>query len=96
MPRREVLTAAQRSQLLAFPEDESELIRLYTLSHDDRAYVRAHRGTHNRLGIAVQLCYLRFPGRTLAADEFPFAPLLTLPATRHGESTRRNCLRGSG
>ena len=36
MPRRSILTAAQRKELLAFPDDESELIRLYTLSGEDR------------------------------------------------------------
>jgi len=31
MPRRELLTSAQRAQLLAFPADEGELIRHYSL-----------------------------------------------------------------
>jgi TnpA family transposase len=52
-------------QLLAFPEDEAELIRRYTLTKADLAFVRQHRGDHNRLGIAVQMCFLRFPGRVL-------------------------------
>lgn len=55
MPRREVLTAAERLELLAFPEDEGGLIRLYTLTNPDLAFVRQHRGKHNRLGIAVQM-----------------------------------------
>ena len=62
MPRREVLNAAKREALLAFPTDESELIRRYTLSRTDRTFIRQHRGDHNRLGIAIQLCYLRHPG----------------------------------
>jgi hypothetical protein len=53
VPRRELLTSAQRFQLFAFPDDESELIRLATLSAEDFAFVRQHRGGHNRLGIAV-------------------------------------------
>jgi hypothetical protein len=32
------------------------------------ATVRQHRGDHNRLGFAVQLCYLRYPGRVLAEN----------------------------
>lgn len=84
MPRRDILTAAQREDLLAFPEDEGELIRLYTLSRDDLVYVRAHRGDHNRLGIAVQMCYLRFPGRTLSAGEMPFAAVLGIVAAQLG------------
>ena len=39
---------------------------------------RQHRGTANRLGFAVQLCYLRFPGIILGVDQPPFPPLLKL------------------
>ena len=31
MPRRELLTAAQREALLAFPEEEENLLRYYVL-----------------------------------------------------------------
>jgi len=65
MPRREILTSSDRVQLLAFPEDEGELIRRYTFTKADLGFVRQHRGDHNRLGIAVQMCFLRFPGRVL-------------------------------
>ena len=50
MPRRELLTAAQREALLAFPEEEENLLRYYVLSVRDLAAVRQHRGDHNRLG----------------------------------------------
>ena len=40
MPRREILTSSQRTQLLAFPDDEGELIRRYTLTKADLAFVR--------------------------------------------------------
>ena len=49
-------------QLLAFPEHETELIRRYTLTKADLAFVRQRRGDRNRLGIAVQMRSLRFPG----------------------------------
>ena len=52
MPRRGILTSTERMQLLAFPDDEGELIRKYTFSKADLAFVRQHRGGHNRLGIA--------------------------------------------
>src|SRR5271165_4275349 len=78
MPRREILTAAERLQLLAFPEDEGELIRLYTLTKPDLAFVRQHRGNHNRLGIAVQMSYLQYPGRVLGEKEAPYEPILKL------------------
>lgn len=82
MPRRSILTAAQREELLAFPDDESELIRLYTLSREDLRFVRAHRGGHNQLGIAIQLCYLRYPGHTLTAGDTPYGPMLGIVAAQ--------------
>jgi TnpA family transposase len=56
MPRRELFTPEERAALVAFPTEEAELIRLATLSRADIAFVRQHRGEHNRLGVAVQLC----------------------------------------
>jgi hypothetical protein len=53
MPRRELLTGAQREALLTFPEEEENLLQYYTLSVRDLAIVRQHRGDHNRLGFAV-------------------------------------------
>jgi TnpA family transposase len=66
MPRRELLTAAQREALPAFPDEAENLLQHYVLSVRDLAAARQHRGDHNRLGFAVQLCYLRYPGRVLA------------------------------
>ena len=80
MPRRELLTSTERLQLLGFPEDEEELIRLVTLTKSNLAFVRQHRGDHNRLGIAVLMCYLRYPGRVLGEDERPHRPVLNLVA----------------
>jgi TnpA family transposase len=80
MPRRELLTPTERLQLLAFPEDAGELIRVLTLSKLDIAFVRQHRGDHNRFGIAVLMAYLRYPGRILAKDEKPHDPVLNLIA----------------
>jgi TnpA family transposase len=82
MPRREVLTPAERESLVAFPTDESELIRHYTLNRLDRTFVRQHRGAQNWLGIAVQLCYLRHPGRALGVEETPPPSLLGLVAVQ--------------
>ena len=49
MPRSELLTATERLQLLVFPEDMAELIRLLTLSKSDIAFVQQHRGDHKSL-----------------------------------------------
>lgn len=82
MPRRELLTPTERLELLAFPREEVELIRRYTLSRQDAAFVRQHRGDHNRLGIAVQMSYLRFPGRAIGEREQPHEPLLSMLAAQ--------------
>ena len=80
MPRRSILSAAERQSLLALPDSRDELIRRYTLSESDLAIIRQRRVAANKLGFAVQLCYLRFPGVVLGVDELPFAPLLHLVA----------------
>ncbi|WP_223862023.1 DUF4158 domain-containing protein, partial [Enterobacter hormaechei] len=71
MPRRSILSAAERESLLALPDTKDELIRHYTFSESDLSIIRQRRGPANRLGFAVQLCYLRFPGVILGADEPP-------------------------
>jgi len=60
------------------PDSKDELIRHYTFSESDLSIIRQRRGPANRLGFAVQLCYLRFPGVILGVDESPFQPLLKL------------------
>jgi hypothetical protein len=82
MPRRDVLTPTERAQLFAFPDDEGELIRLGTLSRTDLTFIRHHRGDHNRLGIAVQMTYLRYPSRVLGESEAPHPPLLGIVAAQ--------------
>ena len=80
MPRRSILSAAERESLLALPETKDDLIRYYTFSDTDLSIIRQRRGPANRLGFAVQLCYLRFPGIILGVDQPPFPPLLKLIA----------------
>jgi len=74
--RRQQLTEAQITVLLDPPTDQRELGRHYTLSAADLAAIRRCRGDHNRLGHAVMLCYLRYPGRPLKAGERPPRPVL--------------------
>jgi TnpA family transposase len=78
MPRRSILSAAERQSLLALPDNHAYPIRYYTLSESDLSIIRQRRGEANRLGFAVQLCYLRFPGTVLGVGEPPFPPLLNL------------------
>jgi prevent-host-death family protein len=71
MLRRAVLTPTQREALLALPsdDDDAELARHYTLSDEDLRAIRRRRGEANRLGFALQLCALRYPGRLLHRGE---------------------------
>jgi hypothetical protein len=78
MPRRELLTPTERVQLFAFPEDEGELIRLATPARADLTYIRQHRGDHNRLGLAIQMVYLRHPSRVLPS-QLDLEPVLHHP-----------------
>ena len=66
-----ILSPAQREALLVIPVDRASLIEHYVLSEQDLSLIRRRRGDHNRLGIAVQLALLRFPGIALQADETP-------------------------
>jgi TnpA family transposase len=82
MLRRSTLLAAEREQLLALPESPEEFIRQYTFSEADLSLIHQHRGAANRLGFAVQLCYLRFPGVVLGLDQLPPPSLLAFVATQ--------------
>ena len=80
MARRQRLTEAQIAELFDPPTEQRELVRHYTLSDADLAAIRRCRGDHNRLGHALMLCYLRYPGRPLRAGERPPAALLAFVA----------------
>ena len=44
MPRRSILSAAERESLLALPDNRDDLIRRYTLSDSDLSIIRQRRG----------------------------------------------------
>ncbi|MHA7882110.1 Tn3 family transposase [Nitratireductor rhodophyticola] len=69
MPRRQILTDRQRTALLGLPVDEATLLRFYTLADDDLEHIHLRRRAENRLGFALQLCALRYPGRVLNHGE---------------------------
>ena len=50
MPRRSILSAGERTSLLAVPDAEDELIRHYTFTEPDLSLIRQRRGEVNRLG----------------------------------------------
>ena len=69
MPRRHILTKRQRAALFDLPTDEASLLRHYTLGDDDLTHIRWRRRPENRIGFALQLCALRYPGRMLVPGE---------------------------
>lgn len=76
MPRRSILSGAERDSFLALPDNQEEFIRHYTFSESDLSLIRQRRGDANRMGVAVQLCLLRFPGQGLLPDATVPMPLL--------------------
>lgn len=59
---RELLTPEQRQALIQVPEDEWVLGTYYTFSKRDLEIINKRRREENRLGFAVQLAVLRYPG----------------------------------
>src|SRR6202162_3267852 len=86
MARRQLLTDEQWSQLRAPPSDEREIVRYWTLSGDDFHIIVRKRSDHSRLGFALLLCELRYPGRVLGAEEVPPVALVSFVARQFGVS----------
>ena len=84
MPRRELLTESQRLIFNAPVSDERGMVRHYTLSAEDLTLINRRRRDPNRLGFALMLCYLRFPGRVFQEGEQPPAALCTFVAEQLG------------
>lgn len=84
MPRRSLLSAEQRAGLFAVPDAAETMARHYVFSPDDLALIRGKRRAGNRLGFAIQLCLLRFPGHILAPGEVPPAPMVAFVASQLG------------
>ena len=100
LPHRELLTESQRLSLQTPASDERGRVRHYTLSSEDLALINRRRGDPNRLGFALILCSLRFPGRILQQGEQPPAALcafvaeqLSLAATQFGDYAKRDQIR---
>jgi hypothetical protein len=84
MPRRSLLSNEQRTRLFAVPVDHTEMAKHYVLSADDLALVRAKRRSVNRLGFAVQLCLLRYPGLGMGPAEQPPEAMIAFVARQLG------------
>ena len=87
MARRRLLNAENWAPLLNPPTDEREIARNYTLAREDLALIGARRGDANRLGFALVLLYLRYPGRVLDAGETPPNSVIAYVARQLGIPT---------
>lgn len=66
-----LLTEIQRKELLSFEKLGAEEFNSYfSLSVEDIKLINKHRGNANRIGFAVQLCLVRYPGVSLSDDFF--------------------------
>ena len=73
MATQDVFSAEELARLRGFPEiNRAELIRHFTLTGADEAFVRQFRTGCNVLGVAVQLCTLPWLG--FVPDEVALAP----------------------
>ena len=82
-----ILSPGQRAAIFDPPVDREVIERLYTLGPDDLAQVGRRRRGSNRIGYAVQLCYLRHPGRALAPGEVPSELMLAALCEQLGGNT---------
>ena len=79
----DLLTPEQRAAFVRIPDDLSdrEIARYYTFTPDDLVVIKRRRRPANKLGFAVQLALLRFPGRTIT--EIPSIPVQILAYIAH-------------
>lgn len=66
MSVKSLLTPEQRKDILSLNNlSEFDFTSYYSLSDFDIDVINKHRRDHNRLGFAIQLCILRYPGCTI-------------------------------
>jgi uncharacterized protein DUF4158 len=80
------LNPEQRNALTHIPPDLSdrEIARYYTFTEKERELINRRRRASNRLGFAVQLALLKFPGRTLMEVKEVPKPVLAAIAEQVG------------
>ena len=83
MARRQLLSNEAWAARLAPAVDDREVIRHYTLSEDDLDAIMRKRLDASRLGYALALCLMRYPGRSLEQGEALPVQIIG-SATRHG------------
>lgn len=79
MPRKQILSEKEKGELISLPNTDQEIIWWYTFSEDDIIFIRnSTRGKINQLRLSIQLCYMRYPGISLAINERPDQKILIM------------------
>jgi TnpA family transposase len=84
MSSRTLLSAEQRDRLFTIPVERAEMARHYVLGADDLGLIRCKRRGTNRLGFAVQLCLLRYPGQGFGPGDRPPEAMIAFVAEQVG------------
>ena len=71
---RELFTLEQRKIFMKIAEDECSIGAYYTLSTQDIQIINNRRRPENKIGFAIQLCVLRYPG-------WPYTHVEDIPTT---------------
>ena len=74
-----LLTEEQRQELTKIPDNVNDwrITKYYTLNDFDISVINKQRKDYNRIGFALQLCCLRYPGWTLTnIEEIPQSVIL--------------------
>ena len=66
---RELFTKEQRKFFMKYPEDEWTIGSYYTFSKYDLEIIMQHRKEENKLGFALQLAALRYPGWSYSSNK---------------------------
>jgi hypothetical protein len=74
MPRRSILSAAERESLLALPDTKDDLIRYYTFSDTDLSIIRQRRGPATDWASPCSSATCAFPASSLASMSRRFRP----------------------
>ena len=66
-----ILSQEQRKELTGIPESISDYVmaKYYILSEEDINHIQSHRRDTNKLGFAIQLCCLKYPGWSFTSPE---------------------------
>ena len=75
--KRRLLSSRAHAELFGVPTDADALMSHYLLSGDDFDVIRTRRRAENRLGFAVHICLLRYPGLGWNEGIMPPVELIT-------------------